>query len=281
MNKKIIVPLLVLVIIPGCIHRTEKQDHTDIKRVKRRQHRKEWRTAEWNKTFRTMTFDELAARKDELLQENDYYTATKYLEKMVSLCPDLQKLAFLMLELADAHFERGELTKAEKYYKEFRLMYPGHNRIEYASYKAILCSFYQTLQADRDQTKTQETLELTEQFLKRKDIFTTYATEAENIQMQCHQKQFTSNVAIIQDYINRGRTKSAEHRLEQIRTEYHQKLELAFIEPTILSLEIALAQKKNDDAQAAQKIEELCTKFPEHPHVLMTYNKKRSLIDRF
>ena len=44
-------------------------------------------------------------------------------------------------------------------------LYPGAAKCAYAHYKAVDCGWKLTLDPDRDQTKTQETLKLAEQFL--------------------------------------------------------------------------------------------------------------------
>ena len=61
---------------------------------------------------------------------------------MIPLCNDLQEKGNIILELADLYFDCGNLKDAELRYKEFYTFYPGNTSIEYAHYKAILCSFH-------------------------------------------------------------------------------------------------------------------------------------------
>jgi outer membrane protein assembly factor BamD (BamD/ComL family) len=96
--------------------------------------------------------------------------------------------------------------------------------IEYALYKAVLCSFYATLDADRDQSKTLETIALANTFVSRKNIFTKYTSEVENILTSCYQKVVESEIGIFNFYINQGNVLSAQQRLDHLNKEWLAKL---------------------------------------------------------
>lgn len=176
------------------------------------------------KTIRTMSFEELKAQKNVRLSEGNKEMAIKYLEKMIPLCDDLGELGSLYLEIADLSFECDKLKQAEQYYREFCTLYPGDEKIEYALYKAILCSFRKILDADRDQTKTDKTIELTDSFLQRHEIFTTYTSEVEKIRRQCLVRLAESEIGIVKDYTNRKSYKSAQRRIEYIIAQLFEEL---------------------------------------------------------
>lgn len=171
------------------------------------------------KTLKTMSFADLKNSKEQLMKANDKETGCKYLEKMLPLANDLNERRDLTLELADTYFDIGELEKAGKMYKEFSTMYPSSGKVEVATYKAVLCSFYATLEADRDQTKTEDTIELATSFLDR-TIYTTYAKDVKEILGNCRKKLFDNQLIIVKDYINRGRLTSAKTRIKNIRTQF-------------------------------------------------------------
>lgn len=103
--------------------------------------------------------------------------ASKYLHRMIVLCDNINEKAILIIELADILFLQQKYDDAIKWYTEFTQLYPGNKHLEYASYKAIVCSSKKILSSDRDQSPTEKTLELTDTFLKRSDIFQKYRQE--------------------------------------------------------------------------------------------------------
>lgn len=193
------------------------------------------------KTISKMNFDELKAAKTVLLSKNDKQTAIKYVERMLKMCEDISIISDLTIELADLYFDIGELAPAEILFTEFARLYPGSNAIEYASYKAILCSFYATLSAERDQSKTHHTIALTDSFIERKDIFNTYANEVLNIRTSCYKKAVESEVNIFNFYVNRGKIVSAQNRLKNVRKDWLSKF--PEIETQLTHMEIQLEDK--------------------------------------
>ncbi len=187
------------------------------------------------KTLSQMNYDELKEMKVAYLADGNKESAIKFLEKMIPACNDLEELRVIMLELADLQFDNGSLEKAGKLYKEFTKLYPGNNKIEYASYKAILCSFYATLDSDRDQSNTKDTLDLAQTFLQRADVFTTHAKDVESILTTCRKKLIDSEMNIFNFYFKRGSYNSAQKRVEGIRKEFG--VAMPEIEPQLLVLE--------------------------------------------
>lgn len=227
-----------------------------------------------------MSYSELKASKDRMLAAGDKTTALRFLEKMIPTCNDLDELRVVMLELADLLFDTGDLEKAGKMYREFSTLYPGNVKVEYALYKAILCAFYATLDSERDQTKTKDTVELAETFLTRQELFTTHTKDVLTILADCRKKLFDNEKTIFSFYLNRGSYKSAQKRLEGMRKDY--LVTLPSIEGQLLALECDLAEKQNLPEIVSKKQAELAEKFPAyHQELAQAKSKKHSFLSRF
>jgi len=255
-------------ILPGC--RKQPQTANEAKAPKRK-----------HKAFRDLTYEELKENKNRLVKEGRKETAIRHIEKMMPMCNDIQELRDMTLEIADLLFDSGDLKKAEQLYTQFTQLYPGDKNIEYASYKAILCSFWKTLDAQRDQTKTRHTIELAEKFLERSTIFTKHSPEVSKILVNCKNKLFESEVNIFRFYLDRGDFTSAKNRLENIEKEFQGALTEA--EPQIILMACDLATKINDEELLQEKTDELKLKFPNYEETIkiVKSEKKATFLDKF
>jgi outer membrane assembly lipoprotein YfiO len=225
--------------------------------TKRREPRKE------HLTISQMNFHQLLQRKNELLLEGDYEVAIKYLEKMFRLTENAEQLVFIMLEWAELLMKTGQYAKAEKLFDDFIKLYPGNEYVEQAFVKAIECSWEQTASFDRDQTKTEDTLNLIKQFETRSAIYTRENIErVSEFKHMCQQKLADSNLYVAQHYIGRGIYRSAHKRLDDARN--NDLVTRPNIEPNLLKLEIELAQAEQNKTIEQTKLNELIEKFPEH-----------------
>jgi outer membrane assembly lipoprotein YfiO len=258
----------------------QRKQRREEKKAKERARREKNKKPE-KKVLRDMSYAELKEAKNRQLQAKDISSAIRYLEKMLPMSTDAQERRTNILELADLFFDNGELEKAGKLYNDFTQLYSGNSKVEYASYKSVLCSFYSTLSSDRDQTKTVDTIERGEKFLDRSSVFTTYTPEVQKIVTNCRKKLFDSQLGIFTFYLNRGRYTSAQKRLENIRKEFIPVLPEA--EPHILVLEVDLAGKLHNTTLVAQKQAELATKFPSYHQELVVAQTKntRRFLNRF
>ncbi len=226
-----------------------------------------------------MSYEELVVTKNKQVKAGNQDIAIKYLEHMMKLCNDVQMLGEHLVELADLLFDGGKFDKASLIYNEFTNLYPGNDNIEYALYRAVLCMFYCTLDAERDQTKTEETIALANTFLERKQLFTQYQDEVIKIRTQCHHKLIESEFNICDFYVHKSSSKSADRRLKSLREEWLDKV--PEIEPRLIALEADNAEKQNDLPTATQKWEELALKFPETTTKVAHNKQKKSMMDRF
>ncbi|PKN03805.1 hypothetical protein CVU75_00355 [Candidatus Dependentiae bacterium HGW-Dependentiae-1] len=234
----------------------EKKKHGGRCRSKKHASTKQKKAAK--KTIKDMSYEELKELKGRLVAQKKNDAAIKCLEKMVAQCKDIVELKTCMIELADLLFDSGKLIQAEKMYTEFAKLYPGSDKIETVLYKAILCAYYSILDAQHDQTKTHDALELANQFLEREELFPTYAGQVKKIKQQCHAKLFESEENIVNFYFKRNTKKdliAAENRIKDMHKDYITILPEA--ESRVLALECSLAEKQHDPVMALHKREEL------------------------
>lgn len=215
-------------------------------------------------TFSEMNVQELLTTKNKLSAQGSRQSTIKFIEEILPICDDLDKIHDLMLEVADLYFDEGQLPKAEKVYNEFTILYPGSEHVEYCLYKAILCAYYATLTVDRDQTKTVGTLELTERFLQNDKMFTTYLAEVQRIDRECVTKLAEHELYVAHYYINKGvpsSLRAAQTRLTEVRNKY--LIKLPQVEKGLLKCEVQIARASNNEALCQEKEKELLTKYPE------------------
>lgn len=166
--------------------------------------------------FSELDYDALKASRDLLSAKHQRSTYIKYTEQLIKLCNNMQDRSELILELADALFDDGALEKSADQYATFSLFYPGHPRAEYALYRAVLSSFYRILSADRDQTKTKDTVEHADKFLKQTE-FTAYRDEVKKVRAQCFERLIESELYVCDFYLKRQQINAIEQRLTAVR----------------------------------------------------------------
>jgi len=217
-------------------------------------------------TYLDMEYEQLIRAKDAQKAKHNNTATIKYLEQLLKIGTDITFVAEHLLELADTLFADKQLQKAGLVYTQYCSLYPGSEKKEYALYRSLECSFSCILSFDRDQTKTEETLALTELFLIQ-EHFTTYRTEVMHIQQQCYAQLAASECNICKFYLDRGKIKAAEKRIQKIRSSWLPTLPT--LEPEIISLETQLNEQK-------EMIELLNSK-----NMQLAQNKTKSMIDRF
>jgi outer membrane assembly lipoprotein YfiO len=208
-----------------------------------------------------LSYKELKETKNRLVSTGYKEGAIKYLQKMISLSTNVQEIAELMLELADIYFDLGTLVKAQALYNEFARLYPGNEHAEYTFYKSILCSFYSMLEADRDQTKTRETIKHAEQFLAASALFKEYHKEVEQILSTCYEQLFTSELSIARFYTSQYRPHATQTRIAHIEKEFAGKI--PHLKPRLLLAQQEFAQWLGDTKLAEECSFKLAQEFPD------------------
>jgi outer membrane assembly lipoprotein YfiO len=206
-------------------------------------------------------FAQLKEGKEKALKQNDLATAVKYLDAMRLGCTDLEMAKDILLEMADIYYQLQEWTKAEKAYNEFILLYPGATRCAYAHYRAIECGWKLTLTPDRDQTKTEETLKLCQQFYATHPK-SEYVDNVTRLATQCREKLLESDINIFNFYLKGNNLKAAQKRLDLITKEHLPDLPSA--QPQVFEISFSLAQAQNNTQAALRAQLALGEQFPDH-----------------
>ena len=188
-------------------------------------------------TFSDMTYEELKTAKEKNIASKSFEIASKYLERMITLCENVTEKAELIIELANIFYSQVEFDKAKKWYSEFEHLYPGNALIEQAKRQIILCSKQRILTPDRDQAPTEETLELAKQYLDR-DNFTKYKDEVAKIKIECEELLAQADCSVANFYIRHGNYLSAEKRIKHVKDEWLAKVPA--VATTVANLEIDL-----------------------------------------
>jgi len=216
-----------------------------------------------NKTIKDMSYEELLPRKNKHKEAGSLDVVIRYLETMEAVCPDAENTAQIKLELADAYFEDGQLKKAEKKYTEYASLYQGGDKMAYAARQQVLCCHYQSLDPDRDQSKTEETIELIDLFVKQYDT-SDHVAQMKEIRAKCRDKLAQSEMSIIKDLISRKRYPSAQKRIEYAQSEFisefpNLEVTLAEFETKLQEVQGTTVAKKEDNSilkKEQEKIEE-------------------------
>lgn len=195
-------------------------------------------------TLSQMDYDELMEAKNKTRDAKNWDTSIKYLERLITVCDTINEKAVLIIELADILFNQQKYDDAAKWYMEFSQLYPGNEHIEYASYKAVVCASKKIVGYDRDQLPTEKTLELTNAFLARSDLFTTYKKDVITIQKHCYHMLAQSDCNVATFYLKQGNYTAAQRRLKTIRNEWIDKA--PGVAPLLAHLEIDLGAQFSD-----------------------------------
>lgn len=163
-----------------------------------------------------LTYQELSEKKNQYLVVGNRDGAVKIIEQMLRLCPDMTTLAELIVELADILYDDSKFDASLTAYKNFMEHYAGHQKFEYALFRAIQCSSRLVLHFDRDQTKTEETIELAERYLTEADCVL-YRAEVERIKNDCLAHLFASELYTIEFYAKTGKISVASKRFHEIK----------------------------------------------------------------
>jgi outer membrane assembly lipoprotein YfiO len=211
-------------------------------------------------TMSEMNYAQLCQRKNELIVMGEYETAIRYLERMLRIIERPEQVMLIMLELGELFMKMGNYRKAERMYLDFVKLYPSSQLAEQAYVKAIECSWLQTLPADRDQTKTESTLALIEEFLTRDSIYSADSVaQVMAINEKCRRVLAEGTMQIVKHYISSGHYTAAHKRLDALMTDMSK---VASIEPELLYVRMELAQAEGNTAVAQELQADLQQRFP-------------------
>lgn len=198
------------------------------------------------KNVKTLNVSELEDVRIYAIATEDPSLHIRVLEQMEVTVQDVQRLREVRLELCDAYFNEKLFDRAYQAYSQYAQFYPGDTYREYAEYKAILCSFYSTLEPDRDQTKTKNTVALIDTFLNRAEQKNSvnFVSEVAELKRTCFLKMAEHDLLVLDFYLKKKNTTAARGRIATINKEY--PLIAHVLEPRILEREITIAQLTKD-----------------------------------
>lgn len=225
------------------------------------------------KTYSNMQYAELLAAKDRCIASKQYETAAKYLERLTNLCENAKDKAQLLRELADLNFSQKEFDAAKKWYQEFVRLYPGNQSIEHAKYRVILCTKERILSADRDQTPTEETLQLAQEYLD-KETFNANRIDVSTIKAECETLLAQADCGVANFYIKSGDYGAAARRVKTIRNNWLDKV--PEMGPTLAQLEVSLG-----NAWKEFEVPESSIKLAQQTTTLAKANRKTDMTVRF
>lgn len=231
------------------------------------------------KLLSEMTFDEVIVSKDRVMAGKNYVSGLKYIERALRLADNVDETEKLLLEYGDTLYICQRYEKASRSYNELANLYPGSEKVEYALYQAVVCSSMLILDAERDQSKTNETIELANQFLQRADIFVEYKEKVEAIKQKAMRTLVQSEFNVCQFFMNSAEYSQAQRRLDGIRKDWLTKL--PDLEPEILVLECTMAEKQNKSDVITEKKKELQDKFPQATIELAQNKQRTNFLHRF
>ncbi len=206
-------------------------------------------------------YSQLISEKEKALKSNDFKTALNCLDAIRINATKDTEIQEALLEMGKLYEKQDNWEKAEQAYHEFYLFFPSAEKSEFALRKEIECGWKLTSDPDRDQTKTQEVLKLTQVFIKQ-------FPKSEQLQavqkcaQQCREKLYEADKSIFNFHMHRGNYKIAQKRLDIITKQ--DIPDLPEFAPQAYELTIQLAQAQNNTESLLRAQLDLGQKFPDH-----------------
>lgn len=164
------------------------------------------------------------------------------LERLITLSDNHAGVKQYKLQLADTHYQINHIEKAAACYEDFAVLYPGSQEHEYVLYKALVCMFELSLDADRDQTNTKKSISLVKEFLKhakKEDLI----AEAQTILQTCYKRLYDHEVYVFNFYTKKKNFDAAQLRLDFIAKTFAETI--ADLDKKIIDLGAQLELAKN------------------------------------
>jgi outer membrane protein assembly factor BamD (BamD/ComL family) len=117
------------------------------------------------------------------------------------------------------YFDMGDFSKAIIVFDDFKVKFKAHSSVEMAYYKSTLASYYLTLDAERDQTQTRQTIERADSYLASGNHFDAFTQEVKVLRADCFSKLAQHELNVCNTLLKyRGSKKAAEARLNELIT---------------------------------------------------------------
>ena len=221
-----------------------------------------------NKTKETMNAEELAHKAQAYIKAKKHDDAVPFIAELLARYPDHQKIGKYKILLAELQFKAGNYSQAKELYENFSEFFPADKYAEYARYKTILASFYQTLPADCDQSYTEETVKLCKDYLTN-NTSSKYRSDVEKMLAQNQERLADKEIYIFNFYLGKKQFDAARTRLAFLKEKFAH---IPNLEPRLayLAYKLALKEKKKDEALLQMDI--LQNKYPGSPFISMAQN---------
>lgn len=169
--------------------------------------------------IKDMNFQELVLMVDYAKNRKDESLLRRLYALMIAKPERPDILEPWRLEAADFLFTLKDYEHSGTLYKEFVDLYPGSPKAEYARYKYIICFFYLSLPAQKDQTRTLSVVDQCDIFLSRSQN-KILLQEVTSIKLACRARLFEHEVSILETYLKHKRYRSAQLRLNYLQEHF-------------------------------------------------------------
>ncbi len=203
------------------------------------------------------TAQEIYRAGKESMQEEDYTAAIDYFKKLKKKFPFSPYTVKGELRLADAYFQEDRLMEAEKSYKDFESLHPGHEKIPYVLFRIGLCNFKRFRAIDLPLTDTKEALQY---FQRVKQSYPTseYAKKAVDYIEKCKLYLARHEIYVANFYWNTEKYAAAWKRYQSVMQKY-EDMETLYnyakkrSKMAYLKLQESLAAEKRREKQGSWK----------------------------
>lgn len=177
-----------------------------------------------NGRIKDMKVEEALEAKEFYKSTDRYDVAIKCIQHILTESEDLDLLAKLNIELIQLYEKLGELEKAEKVAHDYQELYPGTKDLPLAAYYEIKLASKAILASDRDQKKTEETVDLAKKFLENFSN-SPHVLAVQKILLSAYEVLIEGEFGVINSYLNKykitgnqGSLDAANKRLDYVKT---------------------------------------------------------------
>ena len=214
------------------------------------------------------SFADLKTKAMTAIESKKTEYAIAHLEQLIAQYPENKDVFEYKLMLADLYLKAGRLDASYKLYRNYSKMYPSDAKAEYATYKAILSKFYQTLKVSKkcDDTDAHKTMKRCKQYLET-PTYRQYRADVRDIHYTCERRLIDKEVYVFNTYLRLKQFQSAQNRIDNLRTKFSEKH--PSLEAHLLYLEGRLAQKQDKKDVVQERVEKLLAEHPESQYTRM------------
>lgn len=221
------------------------------------------------KKLKDMSFDELTTQVQEAANVGHDDETIRTLEQLIAQFPDKEAIPTYKIMLGDLYLKNGRFEAAHKIYEHYSKLYPSDDQAEYAQFNALKAKFYKTLKVayDCDSRDAEKTIALCEDYLNQEDK-KHYRADVQDILNTCQTRLVDKEVYVFNNYIRHGHYKSAQNRLDDLKTRWATK-DIPDIAPRVMYLECCLANEQSNRIVVEQTFEKMIEQFPDSQYTRM------------